>query len=114
MGAEPAARFRGLGLCGLDAARPAGRDDEAPSFGAAAGRRRHAVLRQTADAGRKRRLASSLLVFLQRRGVRGPRRDRKSTRLNSSHVSISYAVFCLKKKKRTKLLVHTKNVLCDH
>src|SRR5207249_10880864 len=29
------------------------------------------------------------------------RRDRKSTRLNSSHVSISYAVFCLKKKKST-------------
>src|SRR5699024_12592673 len=28
------------------------------------------------------------------------REDRKSTRLNSSHVSISYAVFCLKKKKR--------------
>src|SRR5690606_41731421 len=32
------------------------------------------------------------------RGGRG-RRDRKSTRLNSSHVKISYAVFCLKKKK---------------
>src|SRR5207249_9733004 len=29
-------------------------------------------------------------------------RDRKSTRLNSSHVSISYAVFCLKKKKEMK------------
>src|SRR5437868_11546090 len=29
-------------------------------------------------------------------------RDRKSTRLNSSHVSISYAVFCLKKKKKHK------------
>src|SRR5436309_7906451 len=29
------------------------------------------------------------------------RRDRKSTRLNSSHVKISYAVFCLKKKKLT-------------
>src|SRR5690625_6255401 len=28
--------------------------------------------------------------------------DRKSTRLNSSHVAISYAVFCLKKKKTTK------------
>src|SRR2546427_3366654 len=28
--------------------------------------------------------------------------DRKSTRLNSSHSQISYAVFCLKKKKRTK------------
>src|SRR2546428_5899658 len=32
-------------------------------------------------------------------GVRGPLRDRKSTRLNSSHDQISYAVFCLKKKK---------------
>src|SRR5207245_8159752 len=30
--------------------------------------------------------------------------DRKSTRLNSSHGSISYAVFCLKKKKRTAIL----------
>src|SRR5439155_21818161 len=29
-------------------------------------------------------------------------RDRKSTRLNSSHVAISYAVFCLKKKKKRK------------
>src|SRR5690625_6388728 len=29
-------------------------------------------------------------------------RDRKSTRLNSSHVAISYAVFCLKKKKQKK------------
>src|SRR6266480_6531178 len=29
-------------------------------------------------------------------------KDRKSTRLNSSHMSISYAVFCLKKKKNTK------------
>src|SRR5699024_11599641 len=31
-----------------------------------------------------------------------PAQDRKSTRLNSSHVSISYAVFCLKKKKKTR------------
>src|SRR5690242_21424656 len=30
-------------------------------------------------------------------------RDRKSTRLNSSHMSISYAVFCLKKKKKYEL-----------
>src|SRR5690242_21516566 len=30
------------------------------------------------------------------------RQDRKSTRLNSSHMSISYAVFCLKKKKKKK------------
>src|SRR2546430_8756443 len=32
-------------------------------------------------------------------GSRGPDADRKSTRLNSSHSQISYAVFCLKKKK---------------
>src|SRR5688572_32378735 len=31
-----------------------------------------------------------------------PSRDRKSTRLNSSHSQISYAVFCLKKKKKNK------------
>src|SRR5256885_13109416 len=31
--------------------------------------------------------------------ARRPRQDRKSTRLNSSHLVISYAVFCLKKKK---------------
>src|SRR2546426_6806263 len=30
--------------------------------------------------------------------------DRKSTRLNSSHLVISYAVFCLKKKKKTKFI----------
>src|SRR5687768_18226401 len=33
--------------------------------------------------------------------------DRKSTRLNSSHGYISYAVFCLKKKKKYKLLVQS-------
>src|SRR3712207_7086588 len=33
------------------------------------------------------------------------RRDRKSTRLNSSHANISYAVFCLKKKKHNNHLV---------
>src|SRR3712207_7066111 len=35
-------------------------------------------------------------------------RDRKSTRLNSSHANISYAVFCLKKKKNNRLLCHNK------
>src|SRR2546426_8534642 len=33
--------------------------------------------------------------------------DRKSTRLNSSHLVISYAVFCLKKKKKKKVIVKT-------
>src|SRR5258705_6185462 len=49
-------------------------------------------------------------VTSQTLGVRGPARnvgraaeiDRKSTRLNSSHLGISYAVFCLKKKKITE------------
>src|SRR2546422_5225310 len=37
-----------------------------------------------------------------RRGRPGTDKDRKSTRLNSSHGYISYAVFCLKKKKKNK------------
>src|SRR4051794_41250276 len=39
---------------------------------------------------------------LRQRRRRSGSRDRKSTRLNSSHPSISYAVFCLKKKKKKK------------
>src|SRR5256886_7825080 len=42
--------------------------------------------------------AGGLIEKQHRRGVQ---RDRKSTRLNSSHSQISYAVFCLKKKKNT-------------
>src|SRR5690625_6046506 len=42
-------------------------------------------------------LTTGILVRAQRRAVA---EDRKSTRLNSSHVAISYAVFCLKKKKK--------------
>src|SRR5690625_5561993 len=41
---------------------------------------------------------SSLVAMVL--GRSGPEQDRKSTRLNSSHVAISYAVFCLKKKTR--------------
>src|SRR2546430_10260289 len=37
-------------------------------------------------------------------------RDRKSTRLNSSHSQISYAVFCLKKKKQKCLARHTQRM----
>src|SRR5690625_5729901 len=58
------------------------------------------------------RRSSDLVLFIQfpidlhpapRRASSIPRvsRDRKSTRLNSSHVAISYAVFCLKKKRYT-------------
>src|ERR1035438_5683325 len=40
-------------------------------------------------------------------------RDRKSTRLNSSHLGISYAVFCLKKKKKKKSEVRKPCRQCD-
>src|SRR2546427_4806751 len=39
--------------------------------------------------------------------IAGGETDRKSTRLNSSHSQISYAVFCLKKKKKIKTKPHT-------
>src|SRR5258708_39296681 len=54
-----------------------------------------------------RRHAGLLLLGLRRRCLpegdqKKETRDRKSTRLNSSHQIISYAVFCLKKKKTTE------------
>src|SRR5205807_10510284 len=55
---------------------------------------RRARARDHTDASRVRGHAST------RRAELGSRRDRKSTRLNSSHLVISYAVFCLKKKKK--------------
>src|SRR5437773_6933343 len=48
------------------------------------------------------RTAAQVRLELIEGGLDGPSRppsDRKSTRLNSSHITISYAVFCLKKKK---------------
>src|SRR5438477_5845959 len=67
-------------------------------------------LRAQGDQGHAR-LAAADHQSGRRRGLPSPRRpaaaparrggrDRKSTRLNSSHMSISYAVFCLKKKKK--------------
>src|SRR5690348_17534555 len=54
-------------------------------------------------------------ILLEGRAVRvvGVAIDRKSTRLNSSHPSISYAVFCLKKKKNNKKLrnIHVINTI---
>src|SRR5690606_41529368 len=58
-----------------------------------------------ADAGRP--IVAGLVV---RDNLRNRRTiDRKSTRLNSSHVKISYAVFCLKKKNK-----YTNNRQCNH
>src|SRR5690349_24024664 len=52
--------------------------------------------------------------YLKKKGVAAnwQPQDRKSTRLNSSHVEISYAVFCLKKKKKKKKqLIMTTDVI---
>src|SRR5437870_11146396 len=66
---------------------------------------RNGLSRKTAAVNKQRREApatkhsseGALLAGVERRRIV----DRKSTRLNSSHVAISYAVFCLKKKKKT-------------
>src|SRR5256885_12267902 len=54
----------------------------------------------------------------RKRGARGVRHafgaDRKSTRLNSSHLVISYAVFCLKKKKSAHISCCTRVVSTTH
>src|SRR5438067_13094504 len=66
-----------------------------------------AIVQRAGDPGRA---GGEVAPMILRRGYAGERvrhrlavdeqQDRKSTRLNSSHVSISYAVFCLKKKKK--------------
>src|SRR3712207_7662765 len=57
--------------------------------------------RRVARADPERRLALDRVQALLHPRAAPPRaRDRKSTRLNSSHANISYAVFCLKKKKK--------------
>src|SRR5699024_12053207 len=66
------------------------------------------------------RLTTSEMVALERSLRQNPmeilsqmqsgKLDRKSTRLNSSHVSISYAVFCLKKKRKTSTDASTQSL----
>src|SRR2546430_10861160 len=61
--------------------------------------------------------AASPLVQPVRRSRHADRRaaeDRKSTRLNSSHSQISYAVFCLKKKKKTEDDIHFPLAALNH
>src|SRR3712207_9279538 len=63
-----------------------------------------ALGRPSATASRPRRAAAGSIASAsrsKRRRSRSPP-DRKSTRLNSSHANISYAVFCLKKKKKKR------------
>src|SRR2546426_3926404 len=73
--------FVDFGKVPMVAAQPAG------NGGAATGRLRELLARSIDDVG-----------------------DRKSTRLNSSHLVISYAVFCLKKKKKKKLFSYSSSL----
>src|SRR3712207_8206091 len=76
-------------------------------------RSEHVVLRQAVDVAEVGRLAGdhahgraaldARLRPLDAAVVERQRQDRKSTRLNSSHANISYAVFCLKKKLKSSL-----------
>src|SRR5256885_5898463 len=74
-------------------------------------RSRHADVRLVGEAPHRGHepLLERALGRLDDVSARGP--DRKSTRLNSSHLVISYAVFCLKKKKKKKCL--TPRIICS-
>src|SRR3712207_7060953 len=77
--------------------------------------RRGAVARRVDQVDRGLEAGDQAVVRVDRRVREGQHRggDRKSTRLNSSHANISYAVFCLKKKNmsppsiRRNILLHT-------
>src|SRR5256885_8072859 len=49
--------------------------------------------------------ACAATTFADAGDITGANGDRKSTRLNSSHLVISYAVFCLKKKKKHRVMI---------
>src|SRR3712207_9572343 len=70
--------------------------DALPISGSSRGKRRPFPRRGRAPKGRARCRGDGSDPPATPR--KNPRRDRKSTRLNSSHANISYAVFCLKKK----------------
>src|SRR5207249_12240563 len=76
------------------------RNDDASRERVGAGR----IARRDQQSARDRDDARAGIVHVHVRVFHRPKKgvdqDRKSTRLNSSHVSISYAVFCLKKKKK--------------
>src|SRR3712207_8196591 len=61
----------------------------------------HAILLRLLSTTKREPAGDTTTTDPRSRRIRAGRRDRKSTRLNSSHANISYAVFCLKKKRLT-------------
>src|SRR5258708_13299386 len=73
------------------------------------------LFRSTTDLERNYRVNLNVIALDGRPRVMGLKAlllDRKSTRLNSSHQIISYAVFCLKKKKHTSELHSPDHLVC--
>src|SRR2546430_12678092 len=62
---------------------------------------RRVTVQAVVDEAAGARLQARDIARIDRRRIQPDRLDRKSTRLNSSHSQISYAVFCLKKKNTT-------------
>src|SRR5260221_7424180 len=80
--------------------------------------RSHSLERMRLEAERMARMVAQLLILARSDAAVAPPsgpcvRDRKSTRLNSSHTVISYAVFCLKKKKPTEIAHTDRYAPCD-
>src|SRR5690625_6442114 len=84
---QPRAQFQTFEL--TTGALHAGGDADFPTHDAVLIRKRHVHAAA---------LDKALYINVEKTGTQSTRGDRKSTRLNSSHVAISYAVFCLIKK----------------
>src|SRR2546427_2479850 len=84
--------------------RPYRDEHNARSFVSSAGDRRGRRLERDPPTRKSHRARAQYCCTVRNSSdrVRWNLRDRKSTRLNSSHSQISYAVFCLKKKKKKK------------
>src|SRR2546430_13700807 len=77
----------------------------------------YTTLFRSSDALHHRQAAQPLFLLArrtQRSHRRSPHTDRKSTRLNSSHSQISYAVFCLKKKKNNESGEHVSMIIVSY
>src|SRR3712207_6929605 len=70
------------------------------------GTRTHIQLEQATSGTIRLKLLKISALLFGSGPLLGSGADRKSTRLNSSHANISYAVFCLKKKKKENLVDH--------